>query len=159
MTAGLVLIGILVLVFAIREAVFLIRRRGCKVRTEGTVKSLRESRRGRYGSFFTPSVSYFHGETLYREETCHGYRYDVYAVNQPVALAYDPEEPSLFLLERERRDAVRELILMGLVLVLVIVGLFYARAAERRDAEREEIIRGHVEEVIYGEYRDTGVTP
>lgn len=126
-----VIILIVFLVFFIRELRFLMRTRTCTVWLRGTVESLWESSRSRHGSRFTVIVTYECADSAgeihrYRQESFHSYRYNTFYPGCPVDISIDPQFPELMILTRERSDAVKEILL--LLLCLVVCVLLYAAA-------------------------------
>ncbi|MBQ7335813.1 MAG: DUF3592 domain-containing protein [Clostridia bacterium] len=101
----------------IREICFLVTTRNCRIFTEGTVSTLSE-RRQRYGSVFSPTVTYQIDGTEYLMTTHHSYSYSTYRIGEPVKLLVDEATPTRAILPQSRKKA------LGAIAIYLVATLF-----------------------------------
>ena len=109
------------LFWIVREILFLIRTRSCHLELTGTVSSLAEKKRLRWGSLFSPVLEYTREGIQYSVQILHRYAYADFRVGDKVQILVDEACPERAILVNERKKALSNTFWYSLLLLAIAV--------------------------------------
>ena len=109
------------LFWIVREILFLLRTRSCHLELTGTVSSLVEKKRLRWGSLFSPVAKFSVEGTEYSAQIFHYFAYSEFRVGDEIELLAEEAHPERAILVGERKKAVAHIFWYSLLLLAIAV--------------------------------------